>query len=55
VSIIPALTVAVIALAYLEEDGLLLAMGLLAAGIVLAMGYLAVWGVLDEAHRLGGR
>jgi hypothetical protein len=55
VSIIPALTVAVIALAYLEEDGLLLAMGLLAAVIVLAMGYLAVWGVLDEAHRLGGR
>jgi len=53
VSIVPALTVALIALAYLEEDGLLLAAALVAAPVVLAMGYFAVWGVIDEARWLG--
>jgi hypothetical protein len=55
VSIVPAVTIALIALAYLEDDGLLLAIALLAALIVLAMGTLAVWGVIDSARWLGGR
>jgi hypothetical protein len=55
VSALPALTVALIALAYLEDDGVLLAAGLLAALVVLAMAYFAVSGVIDSAHWLGGR
>jgi hypothetical protein len=55
VSIVPAAAVALIALAYLEEDGLLLAIALLAAVVVLAMGSLAVWGVIDSARWLSGR
>jgi hypothetical protein len=55
VSVVPAVSVALIALAYLEEDGLLLAVALLTALIVLAMGSFAVWGVIDSARWLHGR
>jgi hypothetical protein len=52
VSGVPALTVALIALAYLEDDGLLLTVALLAALLVLAMGSAAVWGLIDGARWL---
>ena len=42
-SIVPALVIALISLAYLEEDGLLLLIGLSAAVVVLAIALAAVW------------
>ena len=52
VSGVPAVTIALIALAYLEEDGLLLMVALLVALVVLTSGTLAVWGVIDGARWL---
>jgi hypothetical protein len=54
VSVVPALAVVLIALAYLEEDGVLLAIALLAALIVLGMGAFAVWDVIEGARSLRG-
>jgi len=42
-NVVPALLIALISLAYLEEDGLLLSIALLAAVIVLTVMLLAVW------------
>ena len=42
-NIVPALVIALISLAYLEEDGLLLSVALLAAVIVLAVELAVVW------------
>ena len=42
-NVIPALVIALIALAYLEEDGLLLSIALLNAVIVMAVEVIAVW------------
>jgi hypothetical protein len=42
-NVVPALVIALISLAYLEEDGLLLSIALLAAAIVLAIELAAVW------------
>ena len=42
-NIVPALVIALISLAYLEEDGLLLSIALLAAVIVLAVELAVVW------------
>jgi len=42
-NVVPALVTAVIALAYLEEDGLLLSIALLAAVLVVAIELVAVW------------
>src|ERR1039458_1079905 len=42
-NVVPALVIALISLAYLEEDGLLLSIALLASGIVLAVEFAAVW------------
>jgi hypothetical protein len=42
-NILPALVIALISLAYLQEDGLLLSIALLAAAIVLAIEVAAVW------------
>ncbi len=42
-NVVPALVIALIALAYLEEDGLLLSIALLASIIVLAVELTAVW------------
>jgi len=43
VNVVPALVIALISLAYLEEDGLLLLIGLLAAIVVLTIAATAVW------------
>jgi hypothetical protein len=54
IQIVPALLVALIALAYLEEDGLLLCLSLLGAFILLAVATAAVWGaVLGAIHITG--
>ncbi len=50
----PALAIALISLAYLEEDGLLLSVGLLAAVVVVALQGFAVWEMLVGAKRLIG-
>jgi len=42
-NVVPALVIALISLAYLEEDGLLLSIALLAGVIVLAVELVAVW------------
>ena len=42
-NVVPALVIALISLAYLEEDGLLLSLALLASFIVLAVELVAVW------------
>ena len=39
----PLTVIALISLAYLEEDGLLLSIALLAAGVVLTVELMAVW------------
>ena len=48
-NMVPALVIALISLAYLEEDGVLLSIGLLAAAIVLTVAALAVWEMLVGA------
>ena len=54
IQIVPALLVALIALAYLEEDGLLLCLSILGAIILLAVATAAVWGaVLGWMHITG--
>lgn len=54
-SVVPALVIALISLAYLEEDGLLLLVALLAAITVLAVASVAVWeAVRDVANWAGG-
>jgi hypothetical protein len=42
-NIVPALVIAVISLAYLEEDGLLLSLALLNAVVVVTLELAAVW------------
>jgi hypothetical protein len=42
-NVVPALAIALISLAYLEEDGVLLSIALLAAVIVLSVATIAVW------------
>jgi hypothetical protein len=42
-NVVPALVIALISLAYLEEDGLVLLIGLLAAIVVLTVAVAAVW------------
>jgi hypothetical protein len=49
----PAAVVALISLAYIEEDGVLLAIGLLAALILLAIASAAVWGAVVSAIWIG--
>ena len=50
-NVVPALVIALISLAYLEEDGLLLSIALLAAVIVLAVASVAVWQTLVRGMR----
>jgi hypothetical protein len=50
----PALAIALISLAYLEEDGMLLSVGLLVAVVVMALQGFAVWEMLAGAKRLIG-
>ena len=42
-NVVPALTIALISLAYLEEDGLLLSIALLDAAVVLMVELAAIW------------
>lgn len=42
-NIVPALVIALISLAYLEEEGLVLAIALLAAAVVLLVAWAAIW------------
>jgi hypothetical protein len=49
-NVVPALVIALIALAYLEEDGVLLSIALLAAVIVLAIALAAVWETVRGAE-----
>ncbi len=53
-NIVPAALIAMISLAYLEEDGLVLSVGLLAAIVVLSLAVAAVWGTVLGVHRLHG-
>jgi len=52
-NVVPALVIAFISLAYLEEDGLLLSIALLAAVIVLTAALLAIWETFLGAKWLG--
>ena len=52
-NIVPALVIALISLAYLEEDGLLLSIALAAAVIVLTAALLAIWETVLGAKWLG--
>jgi hypothetical protein len=52
-NVIPALVIALISLAYLEEDGLLLAFALLAGVIALALAAAAAWETVRGAEWLG--
>lgn len=53
-NVVPALVIALISLAYLEEDGLLLSVALLAAVIVLTLMSVAVWGAVLGAKSIIG-
>jgi hypothetical protein len=53
-NVVPALVVALISIAYLEEDGLLLSIALLAALVVLAAAMMAVWEVVAGAKWIVG-
>jgi hypothetical protein len=53
-NVVPALVIALIALAYLEEDGLLLALALLASVIILAVEAVAVWETILGAKWIFG-
>jgi hypothetical protein len=46
--------IALIALAYLEEDGLLLLIALLAAVIVMTVAFAAVWAMVLGANWISG-
>ena len=47
--VLPALVIALIALAYLEEDGLLLSLALLVALVLVAAGSVAAWELVRGA------
>lgn len=53
-NIVPALVIALIALAYLEEDGLLLLIALLGAVVVLAIEFVLIWQAVLGAQWIGG-
>jgi hypothetical protein len=53
-NVVPALVIALLSLAYLEEDGLLLLIGLLAALVVLTVEFGAIWGAIHGAKWIIG-
>ena len=53
-NVIPALVIALIALAYLEEDGLLLAIGMLNAAVVVTVELVAIWETVRGAKWIIG-
>src|SRR5580704_3146551 len=52
-SVVPGLVIALISLAYLEEDRLLLLIGLSAAVVVLTIAFAAVWEMVVGAEWIG--
>jgi hypothetical protein len=54
-NVVPSLVIAVISLAYLEEDGLVPSIGLLAAIVVLTVAVAAVWKTVLGVKCLSGR
>ena len=54
-NVVPALVVALISIAYLEEDGVLLSIALLAAMVVLAAATMAVWETVAGAKWIVGQ
>jgi hypothetical protein len=48
-NVLPAIVIALIALAYIEEDGLLLCLAFLAAGVLIGAASAAVWGTIVGA------
>jgi hypothetical protein len=48
-NIAPAIVIALISLAYIEEDGLLLCFALLAAAVLIGVASAAVWGTIVSA------
>jgi hypothetical protein len=54
-NVVPALVIALISLAYLEEDGLVLSIALLAAVIVMAIAAVVVWETVLGGKWLSGR
>jgi hypothetical protein len=53
-NVVPALVIALISLAYLEEDGVLLSIALLAAIVVLTIELGAIWGTVVGAEWIIG-
>ena len=53
-NVAPAMVISLISLAYIEEDGLLLSVGLLAATILIGLGSAAVWGTVIGATLISG-
>jgi hypothetical protein len=53
-NVVPALLIALISLAYLEEDGLLLSIALLVASIMLTVELVAVWQMVRGANWIVG-
>ena len=53
-NVVPALVIAMISLAYLEEDGLLLVIGVVAAVIVLTAEFAAIWETIRGAKWIIG-
>ncbi len=53
-NILPAILIALISLAYLEEDGVMLSIGLLAGIVVLAIDLGLVWEIVHGAKRIWG-
>jgi hypothetical protein len=49
-NVVPASVIALISLAYLEEDGVLLSVALLAAMIVMAVATMGVWEMIVSAQ-----
>ena len=53
-NVVPALVIALISLAYLEEDGLLLLLAFLAAILVMAVEFTAIWETIRGAKWIIG-
>ena len=53
-NVAPAMVISLISLAYVEEDGLLLSVGFLAATILIGLGSAAVWGTVIGATLISG-
>jgi hypothetical protein len=53
-NVAPAMVISLISLAYVEEDGLLLSVGFLAAAILIGLGSVAVWGTVIGATLISG-